>query len=253
MLQNRRTAFIGAGNMASALVHGLIASGAARPERIVATDVSAEALEGLQQRHGIATSASNTEAVVGADVVVLCVKPQVLPSVLAELAPALTPAQLVVSIAAGVPTGVIERALGGAARVVRAMPNTPALVLAGATAIARGRSATDADLELAATLFASVGKVVRVPEPQLDAVTGLSGSGPAYATLAAQTVYGAAKLLHDSGAPPGALRRNVTSPGGTTQAGLERLEERGFADVIRDAVARATERATELGKAADEK
>jgi pyrroline-5-carboxylate reductase len=177
-----------------------------------------------------------------------------------------------VSVAAGVPTSVIELGLGEAARVVRAMPNTPALVLAGATAIARGRAATERDLELARALFASVGIVEQVDEPLLDAVTGLSGSGPAYvfsmvealtdagakvglprstaAALAAQTVYGAAKLLHDGGESPEALRHKVTSPGGTTQAGLERLAARGFADALRDAVERATARAKELGAAA---
>ena len=272
MLNDRRIAFIGAGNMASALIHGLSSSGAAARERIVATDVRAEALAELQARHGIATTPYNRSAASSADLLVLCVKPQVLPAVLAELRGHLGGAALVVSIAAGVPTAVIERGLGEGVRVVRAMPNTPALVLAGATAIAPGSAATEADLALARALFASVGVVEEVQEPLLDAVTGLSGSGPAYvfllvealtaagvdvglsastsAALAAQTVYGAAKLLHESGETPEALRRKVTSPGGTTQAGLERLAERGFADVLRDAVERATARAKELGAAA---
>ena len=272
MLQDRRIAFIGAGNMASALVHGLLSSGVAARERIVATDVRAEALAELHEKHGIATTPSNATAASASDLLVLCVKPQVLPAVLAELRGQLTAQALVVSIAAGVPTVVIERGLGPGVRVVRAMPNTPALVLAGATAIAKGSAATAADLALARALFASVGVVEEVEEPLLDAVTGLSGSGPAYvfllvealteagtkvglsastaAALAAQTVYGAAKLLHESGETPEALRRKVTSPGGTTQAGLERLAERGFSDVLRDAVERATARAKELGAAA---
>jgi pyrroline-5-carboxylate reductase len=276
MLKDRRIAFIGAGNMASALIHGLSSSGVAAREQIVATDVRAEALAELHARHGIATTLDNRSAASAADLLVLCVKPQVLPAVLGELRGHLGEAALVVSIAAGVPTAVIERGLAAegraGVRVVRAMPNTPALVLAGATAIAPGSAATAADLALARALFASVGVVEEVQEPLLDAVTGLSGSGPAYvfllvealtqagvqvglsestsAALAAQTVYGAAKLLHESGESPEALRRKVTSPGGTTQAGLERLAERGFADVLRDAVERATARARELGAAA---
>lgn len=272
MLQERRIAFIGAGNMASALIHGLLSSGVGARERIVATDVRAEALAELHARHGIATTPDNRTAASAADVLVLCVKPQVLPAVLDELRDHVGRDALVVSIAAGVPTAVIERGLGAGVRVVRAMPNTPALVLAGASAIAPGSAATGSDLALARALFASVGVVEEVQEPLLDAVTGLSGSGPAYvfllvealtaagvqvglsaptaAALAAQTVYGAAKLLHESGESPEALRRKVTSPGGTTQAGLERLAERGFADVVRDAVERATARASELGAAA---
>ena len=272
MFKDRRIAFIGAGNMASALIHGLSSSGVAVREQIVATDVRAEALAELHARHGIVTTPDNGAAASSADLLVLCVKPQVLPAVLSELRGHVAETALVVSIAAGVPTAVIERGLGAGVRVVRAMPNTPALVLAGATAIAAGSAATADDLALARALFASVGVVEEVQEPLLDAVTGLSGSGPAYvfllveamtqagvqvglsastsAALAAQTVYGAAKLLHESGESPEALRRKVTSPGGTTQAGLERLAERGFADVLRDAVERATARAKELGAAA---
>jgi pyrroline-5-carboxylate reductase len=258
--------------MASALVHGLLSSGATRRERIIATDVRADALSELKQKHGIVTTPSNLTAASSADVLVLSVKPQVLPAVLGELSGQVGAGALVVSIAAGVPTTVIERGLGTGVHLVRAMPNTPALVLAGATAIAKGSAATTTDLAVARALFESVGVVEQVDEALLDAVTGLSGSGPAYvflmvealtqagidvglsaktaAVLATQTVYGAAKLLHESGETPEALRRKVTSPGGTTQAGLERLAERGFADVLRDAVERATQRARELGTAA---
>jgi pyrroline-5-carboxylate reductase len=269
MSLTQRIAFIGAGNMAGALVHGLIAARACRPGQIIASDANAEARGELARKHGIACADDNPSAARGADVLVLCVKPQVLPIVLAELEPHVGPSTLVVSIVAGVPLSVLESGLGPRVRVVRAMPNTPALVQAGATAIAAGTHATEADLALCEMMFASVGVVERVAESMLDAVTGLSGSGPAYvfllvealsaagravglpagtaAALAAQTVYGAGKLLHESGEHPEALRRKVTSPNGTTQAGIERLEQRGFQEVIADAVRAATERAQVLG------
>jgi pyrroline-5-carboxylate reductase len=205
-------------------------------------------------------------------VIVLSTKPQVLPAVLSEIAAHVRTDALLISIAAGVPLRVIESHVEPGMRVVRAMPNTPALVRAGATAIAAGTTAGPSELDIAQTIFESVGIVERVAEPMMDAVTGLSGSGPAYvfllvealtdagvgvglppliaARLAAETVFGAGKLLHESGQSPAALRRQVTSPAGTTAAGIERLEQRDFAGVIRDAVARATERARELGEQA---
>jgi pyrroline-5-carboxylate reductase len=264
----QRIAFIGAGNMAGALIQGLISAGTCRAAQIVATDVRAEAVAALVQRHAITAARDNVAAVRAADVIVLSTKPQVFPVILPELAADIGSEKLVLSIAAGVPIAVIESQLG-AARVVRAMPNTPALVQAGATAIAAGRYATAADMDIAATIFQSVGIVERVSESLLDAVTALSGSGPAYvflmvealteagvklglseataAALAAQTVFGAGKLLHESAQAPAVLRANVSSPGGTTVAGLERLEHADFRGVIARAVARAAERAGELG------
>ena len=269
MSLTQRIAFIGAGNMAGALVQGLIAARACKPEQLVASDARPEACAELASKHGIASAPDNLSAARGADVLVLCVKPQVMPAVLAELAPHVGANTLAVSIVAGVPLSVIERRLDGQVHVVRAMPNTPALVQAGATAIAPGTHATDADLALCETLFASVGVVERVPEPLLDAVTGLSGSGPAYvfllvealaeagravglpagtaAALAAQTVYGAGKLLHESGEAPAALRRKVTSPNGTTQAGVESLQLNDFATIVAAAIKAATDRARVLG------
>lgn len=265
-----RVVFVGAGNMASALIEGLIAADTCKPEALAASDVNAAALQALQAKHGVAVHTDNRQAVAGASVVVLSIKPQVFPSVLPQLAGALPSDCLIVSIAAGIPIAVMEAALPAGTRVVRAMPNTPALVQAGATAIAPGRNATAADMDVAERIFRSVGVTVRVDESQLDAVTGLSGSGPAYvfrmiealteagvavglsaadaALLSAQTVYGAGKLARESSEAPAVLRQRVTSPGGTTQAGLERLEARGFMDVMRDAVVRATARATELGR-----
>jgi pyrroline-5-carboxylate reductase len=266
---SQRIAFIGAGNMASALIQGLLSAGTCAAARIVAADLRPEALAELAKRHGVRTVSDNVAAARDADVIVLSTKPQVLPAVLLELAPGLGASPLLISIAAGVPLVVIEHELGAAARVVRAMPNTPALVQAGATAIAAGAHATADDMQVAEAIFRSVGVVERVPESLMDAVTALSGSGPAYvfllvealtaagekvglprataAALAAQTLYGAGKLLHESGEPPEALRAKVSSPGGTTVAGIERLEQRDLRGVIADAVQRATERGHELG------
>jgi len=275
MTLSARIAFIGAGNMASALIEGLLAAGTCSAAQLAASDVRDEALDALQKKHGIRASRDNAAVALDADVVVLSVKPQVLPEALLALAPVLDTHKLVLSIAAGVPLSAIEAHLPSGARTVRAMPNTPALVRAGATAIAPGANATAADMDVAEAIFRSVGMVERVPEAQLDAVTALSGSGPAYvfalcealaeagarvglapstaAALAAQTVYGAGKLLHQSGEAAAALRVKVSSPGGTTVAGLEGLAQHDFAGALADAVQRATRRARELGQQAAEK
>ena len=266
---SQRIAFIGAGNMASALIQGLIAARTCPADRIIASDVSEPALEALASRHGVRTIADNGAAAREADVVVLSTKPQVFATVLPQLAPHVDSSKLVLSIAAGIPIALIEGQLGAGVRVVRAMPNTPALVGAGATAIAAGTHARAEDTEVAEAIFRSVGSVERVPEALMDAVTGLSGSGPAYvflviealiaggvrmglpeptaAALVAQTVLGAAKLLVQSGESPAELRRKVTSPGGTTAAGLEQLEQAGLRAGIAEAVRAATERGRELG------
>jgi pyrroline-5-carboxylate reductase len=259
-----RIGFIGGGNIAEALIRGLLQSGTVGNDAVRASDPSDVRREQLGRAHAIGAHADNREVAAWAEVLVLAVKPQAMAAALASLAGF---EALVITVAAGVPTTTIEAALP--ARVVRAMPNTPALVGAGATAIAKGSRATDADLELAAALFASVGRVVRVSESALDAVTGLSGSGPAYVmvliealadggvamglprdvalTLAAQTVYGSAKLQLDTGEHPAALKDRVASPGGTTIAGLSRLEAEGFRGAVIAAVEAATVRAHELG------
>jgi pyrroline-5-carboxylate reductase len=270
MTLSQSIAFIGGGNMASALIQGLLATGTARPQQIRVSDVWPEGLATLRDRHGIETTQDNLEAC-ASQVVVLSVKPQVFPALLPELAPHLNEDKLVISIAAGVPLAAIEARLPGA-RVIRAMPNTPALVSAGATALARGTRATAADVQLASAIFASVGRIVEVADSDMDAVTALSGSGPAYvfllvealtnagaqlglapevaATLAAQTIYGAGKLLHESDEPPSELRRKVTSPGGTTAAGIAALEKHDFAGVIAACLRAARDRGRELGDAA---
>jgi pyrroline-5-carboxylate reductase len=273
MTLDRSIAFIGAGNMAGALIRGLLNTKTIAPERIIASDVDAARLQALASELGIRTTTDNAAATRDADVVVLATKPQVLGQVLPGVAGALKPDALLVSIAAGVSAALIERKTPAGTRVVRTMPNTPALVGAGATALAAGTHASEADLDLAETLFRSVGVCVRLPEAQIDAVTGLSGSGPAYVfatiealrdagvregldeglalTLASQTVFGAARLLLEQGESPETLRERVTSPGGTTRAGLDALEAADFAEVIAGAVRAATRRSVELREIAE--
>ncbi len=270
MALGKTIAFLGAGNMAEALVKGLLRAGVADPQEILCADRRAERGPELTQRYGVRFGQNNVAAVREAGIVLLSVKPQAMNKLLDEIAPALDASKLVISIAAGVPIAAIERKVGHGVRIVRTMPNTPALVGAGATALAAGEHATEADLAQARALFDAVGKTVVVDEPLLDAVTGLSGSGPAYIflviealsdagvkvglarqqaqDLAAQTVLGSAKLLIETGEHPGRLKDQVTSPGGTAIAGLHTLEAGGLRTTLMNAVETATRRAHELGK-----
>ena len=260
-------AFIGAGNMAAALIRSAITRGGRDPSSIGATDVRAQALNELVQQHGIHGFSSNVEACGWADVIVLAVKPQVMPNVLREIGPACA-GKLVISIAAGLSIARLSELLLGHTRVVRAMPNTPAMVGEGATAFAGAPGASAADLETAEALLKTTGLVVRTDEKLMDAVTGLSGSGPAYAfiaiealsdagvraglarevatQLAAQTLLGAAKLVLETGEHPGKLKDMVTSPGGTTIAAVAVLEASGFRHALMSAVAAAVARSKEL-------
>jgi pyrroline-5-carboxylate reductase len=269
VLPTKKLAIIGAGNMGEALLRGLLKAGAIEANRVVTTGRRAERLEHLKSTYKVAATTDNLSAVQGADLVLLAVKPQILTRILNEIAPGIQSDALVVSIAAGVPTATIEGHLAAGVRVCRAMPNTPCLVDAGATAISPGAHAGSADLELGRTLFEAVGKVIEVEESLLDAVTGLSGSGPAYVfmiiealsdagvkvglpryqsqALAAQTVLGSAKLLLETGEHPGVLKDRVTSPGGTAIAGLHTLEQGGLRTTLINAVVAATERSRELG------
>jgi pyrroline-5-carboxylate reductase len=275
MLAGRRIGFVGAGAMAEALAGGLLASGVAAA-RLSAADPEPARRRAYAERLGVEVVADNAAVLRRSDIVVLAVKPGIVPGALAELAaaaPADARRALWISIAAGVPLDVLAAPLPRAARIVRAMPNTPALVRAGATGLVGNAAATPADRRDALALFESVGVAWEAPdEALLDAVTGLSGSGPAYlfaflealieagaavglprdaaASLATHTVHGAARLALESGRDPAELRRQVSSPGGTTLAGLARLEELGFARAIAEAVAAATRRAGELGAAA---
>jgi pyrroline-5-carboxylate reductase len=269
MVTDKKLGFIGAGNMGEALVKGLIASKAAKPSQILVSARRPERVQEMVRLYGV-RGASNAEVARESDVLVLAVKPQILDQVLRDIAPEVPRDRLVISVAAGVPIAAIERRLHPPLRIVRAMPNTPATVGAGATAIALGEHATEADLAAAKTIFDSVGLTVVLDENQLDAVTGLSGSGPAYMfliiealadagvkvglgrrsamQLAAQTMLGSAKLLIESGQHPGLLKDGVTSPGGTAIAGLHTLEAGGLRNVLMNAVEVATRRSRELGE-----
>ncbi len=263
----------GGGNMATALVRGLLAAGEVAPGDLTVSDVLPARRAALEREHGIATSADNGAVAQASDVVLIAVKPQVVPALLAEVGEALGPGKLLISIAAGIPIRTLAAGVLPGTRVVRAMPNTGAIALAAATAIAPGPAATASDLALARRLFEAVGRVVEVEEKLIDAVTGLSGSGPAYVLLfvealadggvraglprdqalllAIQTVLGTAELLLATGEHPARLRDQVTSPGGTTIAGLAELERGAVRHAVMSAVEAATRRAGELGRKPD--
>ena len=262
-----RIALLGAGKIGEALLAGLLKAGHAPDDLRFSEQYASRAAE-LTERYGVA-EASGPEAVTGADVVVLAVKPPDLAGVARSIAHALPGDAVVISVAAGITTAAIERELRAGARVVRVMPNTPMLVGEGMSALSAGSCATEADLDVAAELLGAVGAVVRLPEAQLDAVTALSGSGPAYVfllaealvdagvlvglarpvatRLAVQTLLGSALMLRDSGDSPTELRAAVTSPGGTTAAGLKALESHAFRAAVADALVAARDRSVELG------
>jgi pyrroline-5-carboxylate reductase len=267
-LEQSRIGFIGCGAMARALAGGLIDAGVA-PSEILASDPIATARSQFEDAIGAKAVENNAEVVSQADVVVLAVKPGAVSSVLADLDPERSAMPLWISIAAGVPLAKLQSALPGGARIVRTMPNTPALVGAGATAYFPAASVSEADLALTRAILEATGWCWRAPnEDLLDAVTGLSGSGPAYVflilealadagvreglprdaaqELATRTVLGAAKLALETGTHPGVLKDQVTSPGGTTIAGLEQLEAHGVRAAIYDAVRSATARSRAL-------
>ncbi len=268
-IMESKVVFVGAGNMAEAIVSGMVAADFCDPEKIVMTDVRPERLSDLEAEYGVSVSTDNG-VVQNAEIVVLSVKPQMMEAVLHEIAPFLLEETLVVSIAAGISCAKIEASLKGDRRVVRVMPNTPALVGQGAAALAAGTHADEADLEVAEAILQCVGLTVRVEEKELDAVTALSGSGPAYVfylieamlaaaeemglkpdvsrTLAVQTVEGAARLMKDSGESATVLRERVTSKGGTTEAAIRSLDESGVKEAIVKALQAAKARSEELSK-----
>jgi pyrroline-5-carboxylate reductase len=259
-------AFIGAGNMAEAIVAGIVRQNVVESSEVCVTDINEERLDHLTELYGVGRTTDNAEAVAQADVVVLSVKPQIFPDVWPEIESALKPDALVVSIMAGIPSARIAK--GKPIRVVRVMPNTPSLVGEGAAGIAAGELATDGDVEVAQKLLGAVGVAVVVEEQEIDAVTALSGSGPAYVfyllesmlaaadqmgleqgisrDLALSTVIGAAKLMKESGEDAAALRAKVTSKGGTTHAAISTMEERGVKDSIIAALKAARARSIEL-------
>jgi pyrroline-5-carboxylate reductase len=269
-MRGRKIGFVGGGNMAAALIRGLLHSSTVTADQIRASDVKDERLEELRQKYAVETTIDNDALVRWADVVVIAVKPQIVDRILGAIAGGLSGTDVVISIAAGVPIDAIEARLPAGSRVIRAMPNTAAIALAGATAIAPGTHATRDDIGVARSLFEAVGRCVTLDETLLDAVTGLSGSGPAYVMLmiealadggvkvglgrdvalllAAQTVYGAAKLQLETGEHPGRLKDMVTSPGGTAIAGLHTLEAGGLRRTLIDAVEAAATRSAQLGE-----
>jgi len=269
MLSGQRIAFIGGGNMTEALVSGLLKTGQVTPTQIIATDIRPERLDYLARSFSIHVSSDNIRAVAGAHITVLSVEPQILDDLLQALAPSLDPDALILSVAAGYPLSRLGRALARRARLARAMPNTPSIVGRGATALALSPDLSPQDVARATALFESVGSVTVIEERLMDAVTGLSGSGPAYvfliiealadggvksglprpvaATLAAQTVLGAATMVLETGLHPAELKNRVASPGGTTIAGLHALEQGGLRAALMSAVEAAAERSAELG------
>ncbi|HRS96975.1 MAG TPA: pyrroline-5-carboxylate reductase [Smithella sp.] len=268
MLKDKKVAVIGGGKMGSIIASGLVRHRMVSPQNIVVTDIDAARRNYLRKALKIKTTADNLPAVKNAGVVLLAVKPQNMAVTLQEIKSAVDTSKVVISIAAGITTKWIEKALGQNIRVVRVMPNTPALVGEGAAAVAAGRHARTADVKLTRAIFNAVGMTVEVKEKLMDAITGLSGSGPAYfflmiealteagvktglkrgmaKTLAVQTMLGAARLCIESGREPADLREMVTSPGGTTFAGLKVLEEKNFRGIITAAVKAATSRSREL-------
>lgn len=261
--------FVGGGQMAEALIKGLLSKEFLKPGRITASDLSEDRRNHLKKAFGINTTSENKEVVKGSEIIILAVKPQVMSIVLEDIGPVVSGNHLVVSIAAGITIHSLEKRLPEGARVVRVMPNTPALVQAGAAALCKGIAASQGDLDIVRQILEAVGKAVVVPEALMDAVTGLSGSGPAYVftfieglidagvreglprtvaqELVVQTVLGAALMCQNTGKHPAELTTMVTSPGGTTVAGLHVLERAALRGILLDAVRAATERSRELG------
>ena len=271
LLKGRSLGLLGAGNMAEALVRGIIQSRVIAARHVIASDVSAERRDLFRNNLGARATEDNLAVMASGDILVLCVKPQLVTTVISQIAPAFdVNRHILASICAGVSTARLEKTLPPGARVIRVMPNTPMLVGLGASAVAGGAHATDRDIETIEALFASASMTVRVDEKMMDAVTGLSGSGPAYLfylveamidagvaegfnagqarALAVRTVLGAAKLLDETKESPQELRRRVTSPNGTTQAAIEHMDAGGVKSTIAAAIRRAAERSRELGK-----
>jgi pyrroline-5-carboxylate reductase len=270
MLKSKQVGILGTGNMGEALIHGLLYGHLCRPEQIFCSDVRAERLKAVREKYGVKSTSHNVEVVKQSDIVILAVKPQIMKHVVEEIAKYLDLSKLIISIAAGVPLDAIEACARKDLKLIRVMSNICVSVREGVSAIAGGKHALKDDLMMAKTIFDSVGKSLFIEEGLLDAVTGLSGSGPAYIfliidaladagvkvglsrddalILAPQTVLGAAKMLIETGEHPGKLKDMVTSPGGTAIAGLHTLEEGGLRTTLINAVEIATQRSKALGE-----
>jgi pyrroline-5-carboxylate reductase len=270
MFRDLKIGFIGGGNMGEALIRGLVSASLLNPKQIFVYDVIEARLKYVQQQYGVQVSSNSPTLTENCGLIILAVKPQTMDRVLDTIHSHLAHKPLVISIAAGISLATLAAGLPDKLPIIRVMPNTPALVQQGASALARGHYVSDANMELALTLFAAVGKAVEVDEKLMDAVTGLSGSGPAYILLlleslidagvlvglprttarelVVQTVLGTATMLAQSDKHPGDLKDMITSPGGTTIHGLQVLEERGVRGALMAAVSAATHRSVELGK-----
>ncbi len=266
---DEQIAFVGGGNMTEALVAGLLKGKVTRPDQLFATDLASERCAHLEQRYRIRVGKDNREAAGWGNVLVLAVEPQVLDEVLGHISSFIKPECLLVTVAAGYPIARVAAHLKSATRIVRAMPNTPSLVQAGMTALSFPLGISETDQRIAYTMFEAVGRVVTIEERLMDAVTGLSGSGPAYVylliealadggvnmglprqvahLLAAQTLLGAAQMVLELGEHPGQLKDRVASPGGTTIAGIHELEKGAFRATLMNAVEAAAQRSKELG------
>jgi len=270
MSTHKKIGFLGSGNMAEAIIKGVVQSGIFSAKDIISSDIIEDRRRLLNDSYGISITSDNINLVSRVEIIVLAVKPQIIESVLEEIAEVVDTSKLVISIAAGITMKHVESKLKAESRVIRVMPNAPALIGEGATAISPGSSVTEDDLDVAKKVFDAVGRTVVVEEKYMDAVTGLSGSGPAYVflvidalidsgvkvgldretarTLAVQTVFGSAKMLLETGEHPAQLKDRVTSPGGTTITGLHVMEEGNIRSVIMDAVEAAANRSKELGE-----
>lgn len=261
---------VGGGQMGEALIRGLMESGLTEAARIIVAEPAASRRDYLETNYQVRTTESAAELAGASQVIILAVKPQVMEPVLTLYREHLSAGHLLISIAAGVTLSQMERCLSEQMRIIRVMPNTPALVLAGASAISGNKNASSEDMAVCSQIFSAVGTCVEVPESLLDAVTGLSGSGPGYVftfleamidggvlagiprplaeQLALQTLYGSAKLALESGEPAAVLKGRVTSPGGTTIAGLQVMERDGLRGTMMAAIKAATDRSKELGQ-----
>ncbi len=270
MLKDKKIGIIGTGNMGEALISGLIYARSSVPKNIICSDVRKDKLKSVKDAYGVVTTTCNIDVVKASEIVIYAIKPQIMASILKETAAHLDMSKVVISIAAGVPLVAIESCLNKDLRLIRVMPNIAASVKEGAAAIAAGKHASKVDIKLAKAIFDSVGKSIIIEEELMDAITGLSGNGPAYIflivdaladagvkmglsrddalLLSAQTVLGAAKLLLDTGEHPGRLKDKVTSPGGTAIASLHTIEEGGLRTTLINAVEVGTNRSKELGK-----
>jgi len=270
MPEAKKIGFIGAGTMAVAIIKGLINSGTVSPENITASELFEERAKKVSEEIGIKVVKDNQSVVKNADVIVLCTKPYVVESVLTEVKELISPEKLIISIAAGVSTEFMENIIGNKAQVIRVMPNTPALVNEGMSAVCRGKNVDEKSVDFAVNLFKSIGRCIEVPEKLIGAVTGISGSGPAFIflmiealadggvklgltkqtaiELAAQTCLGAAKMVLETGKHPSLLKDEVTTPGGCTIAGLMVMENEGVRSALSKTVVETAKVSMGLGK-----